>query len=574
MPSPFRRWMLIPAAMILAALAIAPSLAAPSSASAHPLGNFTINHYSRIDVSATGIEVFRVLDMAEIPTVQERPRIDTNGDGTLAPAETEAWATAKIDELREGMTLRINGDETALRPTTHTLAFPEATAGLSILRLEVTYAAALPDGWQDSTPRVEYEDTNYAGKLGWREIVVRAGPGVELIESSAPATDISSALTAYPENTLSSPLDLRSATATFKPGTGAPLPVIDTGAERAVRGNPDSSLDRFGELIAKDNLSFGVIAVSLIAAAGFGAVHALSPGHGKTIVAAYLVGSRGTAKHALLLGLVVTATHTSSVYLLAFVTLSLSEYILPEDLYPWLSLASGAIILVMGIALLAGRLRSSGLLAPAYERMRATFARPAVALAASEHGAMAMTMPSMHTVGASAQHGAVAHAHDHDVDDHTQDGHPHDDRAHEPDTAHSHGLGGAHSHAIPGADGEPVRWQQLVGLGVFGGMLPCPTAIVVMLSAIALHRVVFGLVLIVAFSVGLAAVLTGIGFALVYSRAIAARVPFLRTLGDRSDRAGTLAAWTLRLLPVGAAAAVCVAGVLITLHALAQQGAL
>ncbi len=449
------RWMLIPAALLLAALAVVPALAVPSSASAHPLGNFTINHYSRIDVSATGIEVFRVLDMAEIPTVQERPRIDTNNDGTLDAAETEAWATAKIAELREGMTLRINGDATELRPTSHTLAFPEATAGLPITRLEVTYAASLPAGWQDSTPRVEFEDTNYAGKLGWREIVVRAGPGVELIESTAPSMDISSALTAYPQNTLSSPLDIRTATATFKPGAGAPLPAIETDAERATRGNPDSTLDRFGDLIAKDNLSFGVVAFALIAAAGFGAVHALSPGHGKTIVAAYLVGSRGTAKHALLLGLVVTATHTSSVYVLAFITLSLSEYIVPEDLYPWLSLGSGAIILLMGLALLAGRLRASGLLAPVYERMRSAFDRPAVALAAGERGAMSMTMaamPAMRTVSAST-HDSHDHPHDHDESEH----------AHDTEPEHQHGFGGAHSHAIPGADGEPVRWQQLVG---------------------------------------------------------------------------------------------------------------
>jgi ABC-type nickel/cobalt efflux system permease component RcnA len=274
-------------------------------------------------------------------------------------------------------------------------------------------------------------------------------------------------------------------------------------------------------------------------------------------VAAYLVGSRGTAAHALLLGFVVTATHTSTVYLVGFVALYFSQYILPEDLYPWLGVASGALILVMGFALLTSRLRASGLLDQAVAWFRArTSAQPqrVVAFAASS----AMALPKSGVSRGSCQH-AADEPHD-DHGDHRHDGAP-----------HSHGFGPAHSHRIPGQDGEPVTLRSLVGLGVFGGMIPCPSAIVVMLSAIALHRVAFGLVLIVAFSLGLAVVLVAIGFAFVFARSLTERVPVLASLSQRID-GGVWQSALVRAIPVAAAGAVIVAGLIITLRATAQQG--
>ena len=131
---------------------------------------------------------------------------------------------------------------------------------------------------------------------------------------------------------------------------------------------------------------------------------------------------------------------------------------------------------------------------------------------------------------------------------------------------HKHGFGPAHAHAIPGADGEPVTWQRLLGLGIFGGMIPCPSAIVVMLSAIALHRVGLGLVLILAFSIGLAVVLTGIGFAVVWAQ----RIPFFQRAMDRADRSTGLLAVAVRVLPVVAAVLVTAAGVVITSRAAGQ----
>jgi ABC-type nickel/cobalt efflux system permease component RcnA len=107
----------------------------------------------------------------------------------------------------------------------------------------------------------------------------------------------------------------------------------------------------------------------------------------------------------------------------------------------------------------------------------------------------------------------------------------------------------------PGADGRPVTWRSLLALGVSGGLLPCPSALVVLLGAIALHRVAFGLLLIVAFSLGLAGVLVGIGLLLVLARGLLQRL----SLGG-----GGLAT---RYLPVASAFVVLVAGLFITLQA-------
>jgi ABC-type nickel/cobalt efflux system permease component RcnA len=518
----------VPAVAALAtAIAVIAAMTAigPAPAAAHPLGNFTINHYTRIDVSSAGIELYRVLDMAEIPTVQERQRIDTNDDGALDESETAAFASSKADDLAREMTLRVNGETVHLSALSTQLTFPEGQGGLSTLRLAVTYRAELGDRWLDATPQVDFEDRNYDGRQGWREVVVRGGPGAEVLDSTAPPAGISSELLSYPEGTLSSPLDVRGASFNVRPGAGAPLVESHPGETEAVRGNPDGVLSRFSDLIAKDELTPGVIAIALLAAVAFGAYHALTPGHGKTIVAAYLIGSRGTAWHALLLGLVVTATHTSTVYVVGFVALYLSQYIVPEDLYPWLGLASGALIFVMGIALLISRLRATSLLRHARDH-----------------------------------HGDGPHNHTEHSDDHAAGGAP-----------HSHGFGSAHSHRIPGQDGEPVTIRSLVGLGVFGGMIPCPSAIVVMLSAIALHRVAFGLVLIVAFSVGLAGVLVAIGFALVFARSIGDRVPPLAAISARIERGGAIARLA-RAVPVAAAGGVVAAGVVITLRAMAQGG--
>jgi nickel/cobalt exporter len=203
-----------------------------------------------------------------------------------------------------------------------------------------------------------------------------------------------------------------------------------------------------------------------------GAFHALEPGHGKTLVAAYLVGSHGTAWHAFILGLTVTASHTIGVYALGGVALFASRYIVPEQLYPWLGLTSGLLIVGTGLFLLGRALE---------ERQ--------------DHAEHSHSRPH------SRPHSHHAHTHSHLDHFHTVD----------------HGQDHDHSHHQPHSDGE-VGYGALVTLGVTGGLIPCPAALVVLLSAVALHRIAFGLLLIVAFSVGLAAVLVSVGLLLVSAR--------------------------------------------------------
>jgi ABC-type nickel/cobalt efflux system permease component RcnA len=538
---------------LIAALVALPLAGGAQKAAAHPLGNFTINHYSRIELSSDGVRVRFVLDMAEIPAFQERREIDTDGDGAIAQAESDAYLSKQVARLRDRLSFEINGASIALQPISSSLSFPPGQGGLDTLRIEADFVSPLPDGWERTLQEAEFHDANYAERIGWREIIVRSQNGVRIVDSTAPAQDVSNELSAYPESQINNPLNVDDVSFSFQ--SGATVPTAETGATQpvsdqtlATRNNPDASLARYAGLIAKDRLTIGVALIALLAAIGFGALHALSPGHGKTIVAAYLVGSRGTWRHALLLSLTVTATHTSSVYALGFVTLYLSQYILPEDLYPWLSVASGALILAMGLSLFVGRLRSSGLVSETRRWLTGRFtigARPRLAFA----GVGVSTTPEARAM------------HSHAATLLTQEA-----------TTHRHGFGPAHSHSMPGEDGQPVTAWRLVGLGIFGGLLPCPSAIVVMLSAIALHRVAFGLLLIVAFSLGLAAVLTAIGFALVYAGPLSKRLPFVRTAGERFAGAPALVSFAVRAFPVASAAAVLSAGLVVLLRGLSQQG--
>jgi ABC-type nickel/cobalt efflux system permease component RcnA len=572
----FRLRVLASVAAVGIGVLAAAALQGARTAAAHPLGNFTINHYDRVTVSDTAIEVYNVLDMAEIPTFRERQQIDVNGDGMVDAPEAEAYASQKVDEIASNLRLRAGDEDLLLVATSHEITFPPGQGGLSLLRLTATYRATAPAS--RDMRRVAFEDNNYADRLGWREIVVRPGGNVQIDGASAFAQDRSAELTAYPQGALSSPLDVRSAAFSYMaaPGAVGEAPPQPQPVAVAVRGNPDGALARFAGLIAKEHLSAGVIALALLAAAGFGAIHALSPGHGKTIVAAYLVGSKGTARHAVALGMTVTLTHTSSVYALGFITLYLSDYVVPERLYPWLTLVSGLLIVAMGLALLIGRARSAGFIdgAAAWVKLRL---RPEAAGTASTRLAFAVAnIGPTDTSGELAGKGTYS---DHSEAHGSDDGHAHahnGNAGHNAvgsvalESAHRHGPGRAHTHGIAGDDGEPVTWRRLLGLGIFGGMLPCPSAIVVMLSAISLHRVGFGLLLIVAFSLGLAGVLTGIGFALVYGRGIIDRVPVLRSLLSGSRATQGVAALAVRAFPVASAAAVFVAGLVVMYPALGK----
>jgi nickel/cobalt transporter (NicO) family protein len=430
---------------LVAFLVLVGALVAPASASAHPLGNFTINRYSRVEPSGDRLYVLYVLDLAEIPTFQAKPQVRAEGEAAYASRLTRA--------IGQHLELTVDGRRATLAPLRHVLAFPPGQAGLRTTRLEIVFAGPR---LQDKSS-VVYRDNNYAGRIGWREIVVRPTHGADVLSSSAPSKSVSDELLSYPKNLLQSPLDIASARTAIEPGSSpgvAPtlLPRNLLEQRVAVRAVADGG---FASLIARDHLSVGFVLVSLLIAMFWGAAHAFSPGHGKSIVAAYLVGSRGTPRHAVFLGLTVTVTHTIGVFALGLITLSLSAFIVPDQLYPWLNLVSALLIVAVGLSVLRWRVREW--------RKR-----------------------------------DASHSH----------GHGH----------HHHGHGHEHDQALSA--------RRLLGIGISGGIIPCPTALVVLLAAISLHRVGYGLVLILAFSVGLAAAMTAIGIVAVSAKRVFDRVDF------------------------------------------------
>ena len=477
-------------------------------AAAHPLGNFSISHYSGLHIGKDAVEIRYVIDMAEIPTFQE---IQENGISANAEdANLRDYRSRKAEILREGLSLQVGGKPLRLEVASTEMIFPPGAGGLPTMKIGILFKAKLDQDSISSERSLEYRDGNFPGRAGWKEIVAVPGPGVEIVNSSVADVDRSSQLSDYPTDLLNSPPQQLTARLTFIADTVAPAvtsakdPIArarttfgtvpsssneTTATEQTRQANTnltsrglstDHSVqlaanrqttprNSFTEIMATKQLGLGIIVVALALAVGLGAFHALEPGHGKTLVAAYLVGSRGTFKHALLLGLIVTASHTAGVYFLGAVTLYASQYIVPERLYPWLGVTSGVMIATLGLVLLVRRfLAKDGII-------------------------------SHHSHGHTHTHHHHYHGHDHE--------HHHDD-------------GDAHH------DHEPIQnvsLKQLLALGISGGIVPCPAALVVLLSAVSMQRVGFGLLLIAAFSVGLAAVLIAVGMLMVYARQFMAR---------------------------------------------------
>ena len=440
-------------------IAVAALLVFAPAASAHPLGNFSVNHLAQVRVSTDRVDVRYVLDQAEIPTFQERGMSDA------------AVLARKRAEVAKRLTLTVDGRAVPLvEDGRATLAHPAGQGGLPTTRIELPLTARVRN------PRdVAVRDATFGGRVGWKAIVVVPGTGTA-VRSSVPAKDPTNGLRRYPQDLLKSPSDVRVAQLTARPGNGT---VIAPGGSRVAAAREHSADTGLTGVFSDAAAGKGVLLLLLVTAFGWGAVHALSPGHGKTMVAAYLVGTRGTPRHALLLGVTVTITHTIGVFALGFVALALSQYVLPEDLYPWLNLVSGALVVIVGVSVLRGGLRKR------------------------------------------------RHHH------------------HHPDE-----LG--HSHAPP----ERLSMRGLLALGASAGLIPCPSALVVLLGAVAQGQIALGMILIVAFSLGLAATLVGLGLAVV----LAARsVSRLRPPGR-----------LISALPTASALVIVVVGCVLTAHAVPQ----
>ncbi len=448
------------AVALLSLVVVATAMLLPAAAQAHPLGNFTVNHFAAVEVSGGRTYVHVALDLAEIPAFQLGDRVRARG-----------YAASLARELE----LTLDGHRAPLTVLQHRVAARPGAGGLTTLRFEAVYEA------RGRGMEIGFRDRSFGSRIGWREITVSARDGARVTASSVPARSASDELRVYPADLLRSPLDVRAATATVEPGDGrgAPPTIEAVAAPRHVGGG-------FESLIRRGDLSAGLVLLSLLVAAFWGAAHALTPGHGKALVAGYLVGTRGRPRHAFLLGATVTATHTAGVFALGLVTLALSQLIVPEQLYPWLTLVSGLLVVAVGAAVLRARLRGR---------------------------------------------------------------HAHDGHHHGHDHQHSHRDNHGHHH-----DESTLTSRGILGVGVAAGLLPCPSALVVLLSAIALHRIGFGMALIVAFSLGLAATITGIGLVAVLARRAFSNV----SLDGR----------VVHALPAVSAAVIVVVGLVITVKAI------
>jgi ABC-type nickel/cobalt efflux system permease component RcnA len=490
-------------------------LLAPSPAPAHPMGNFSVSHYSSLTIEEQTIELRHVVDMAEIPTFQEIQ--DTAIVPDVAHPSVAAYLARKAETLKEGLRVELDGHRLELRVISHEIIFPPGAGGLPTLKLGIRYRAVLVPGAANGVHELRFRDDNLPDRTGWKEIVAVPGNGIEFASSSVPGTDRSAALSDYPSDPLSNPPQALEAHVRFtrvgtmlgKPAPAAKVPAQSEIASRSLKLEPNRQApprNGLTDIVATRQTGLVIVLLAAVVAVGLGALHALEPGHGKTVVAAYLVGSRGTAWHALVLGLTATLSHTAGVYVLGGLTLYASRYVVPERLYPWLAVASGLMIAGLGVLLLWQRYSAAG---------------------------QTHTHEHRHVPDEFHDH---AHGHDHDVVGH-----------------HSHTAGHTH-HAHAPRRTSAVALRDLIALGVSGGIVPCPAALVVLLSAVSLGRTGFGLFLIVAFSVGLAGVLVAIGLLIVYARQ--------RITRFKSD--GVL---VTRWLPLASAAVVTLLGVAIVLNA-------
>ncbi|MEP7040216.1 MAG: hypothetical protein ABI864_01440 [Chloroflexota bacterium] len=412
-------------------------LAMPALALAHPLGNFTVNRAIEVIV-ADAVTIRYIVDMAEIPAFETLQQIDLDGNGTADEHELNTYRDATCESVRRALSVTLDGVPTIpARIEGAEISLPPGAGGLPTLRLECDYASLSTTG--DTLHQLIVVDGIDDGHVGWHEATARTIGDAVISASDVPAVSPSAHLTRYPQDQLTSPPDVRSATISFALGSQA----LDGGGAVAGPGPRQSANDPLAALVGGE-LSPLVVLLALGVAAGLGALHALSPGHGKTLVAAYVVGTGSDARSAAQIGLFVAIAHTAGVFALGVVTLVASEFLLPERVIAWLSLVSGLVVAGLGLLLMGRQLH----------RFRAL-------TDADGHG----------------------HQHDHD--------HDHD-----------------HSHTPPI---KALTWRSAAALGFAGGAVPSASAVIVLLVAISSDRILFGSVLIVAFGIGMAVVLAGLG---------------------------------------------------------------
>ncbi|MET8809293.1 nickel transporter [Streptomyces sp. NPDC004546] len=411
-------------------------------ASAHPLGNFTVNRYDGLVAAPGLLRVDHVEDLAEIPATQAGPDLRRLGMGE--------WARQRCARAAEDSRLTVDGRTATLTAVGAAARLRPGQAGLHTLRVECRLTAPLP---RRATVALGFHSADATGGPGWREITAR-GDRMTLTATDVPKASVSHELTTYPKDLLSSPADTTAASVRLRPGgpalaeerqTEPGAAILPRGADRWTRALDD--------LVARHDLTVGFAALALLVAVVLGAMHALAPGHGKTLMAAAAAarGGRARLRDVLPLAASVTVTHTLGVVALGLLVTAGSAA--TPSVIAWLGIAGGALVLTAG----AGLVRKVW----------------------------------------SARHHQHAHSHSHSGHTHTHGGH-----------THTHG---GHTHTHPTA--PTLRGTLLLGFA--GGLVPSPSAVVVLVGAAALGKAWFGLLLVVAYGAGLALTLTAAGFAVV-----------------------------------------------------------
>ncbi|CAL9608809.1 nickel transporter [Streptomyces sp. enrichment culture] len=492
-----RRSVTAAAAVLTAGCALA--LLPATAASAHPLGDFTVNRYDGLVAAPGELRVHHVEDLAEIPATQAGPDVGRLG--------RDAWARRRCAAAARDSEVRVDGRAVPLAVRDSRVRVRPGRAGLDTLRVECGLRAPLPEG---GAVDVAFRAAGAASGPGWREITAR-GDRMTLTGSDVPDSSFSRELTRYPEGLLSSPAGTTTAALRVRPGgpalagreADAPASsVLPRGADRWTRA--------LGDLVARRDLTAGLAALALLTAVLLGAVHALAPGHGKTLMAATAAARGGRARPGDVLPMAasVTVTHTLGVVALGLLVTAGSAA--APSVVAWLGVASGVLVTLAGAGLVRRALRNRG----------RAHRRPHPHPHGDDHG---------------HHHG---HSHDHGRD------HPHPHG-----TTHTHG-GRTHTHpAAPTLRGTIL-------LGFAGGLVPSPSAVVVLVGAAALGRAWFGLLLVVAYGVGLALTLTAAGYAVV-----GAGSGVTRLLARRPRwTAAPWAALVRRSAPLGSAFAVVALG--------------
>ena len=432
-------------------------------ASAHAPDEYGHNTY--VSITPNGLQIEMHLTPGPLIGAKLESIIDTNQDSTFSDREIQHYGEQIATELS------VTVDNVERPVTLLSLSKPtplQVRSGAAELVLTAVAAGAPP------VHKFEFTDNH---------TMLRGPAQASLLDNNNLPSDLSIDRSTPRAITVTGTFASLNATAALTNDT-PPRRTSSTNAARPA--NIATKRTKRLQNLLLNSSSFGAIAFALGVAALLGALHALTPGHGKTIAAAYLIGERATVRHAIVLGLSVTITHTSSVLILGAIAIGLAGRVDPASLTNTLRWGSGAIVLAIGLTLLAKR-----------TRVARNNANP--------HA-------HVHSHDAIAHNGDHAHPHHgHEATDHTHRNHTHG--------GHTHG---GLSHAR-GVVPDPVGVRRLVALGASGGLIPCPEALGVLIVAVSLHRQLFGMAMIIAFSVGLASVLIAVGIALVRARSILER---------------------------------------------------